>query len=195
MKVINISEVKDKGRIDARPFISNNATLVRLSKRYPSFKIGETSFIHKVRNRNSRVYVKDKSRGLMYLSNTDMQSTNFDNVTYMSKKFISNIAEQKLKKGDIIVSAVGTIGQVTYVDELLEGAVISGNILRFTPKKYPGFIYAYMKSKFGQANLVNIASGSVQDFITPPKLYQYDIPQFPTEKVIKAERLIKESSG
>jgi type I restriction enzyme S subunit len=118
---------------------------------------------------------------LMYLSNTEMQKSRYDSAHFMSKKFLPSIKEQKLKKGDIILSAVGTIGQVAVVSELLENSVISGNILRFTPKENYGYIYAYLQSKFGQANLVNIASGSVQDFITPPKLSEFRIPTLSIE--------------
>lgn len=176
MELIKIQELKDKGRFDAAPFVSCDSSLVRFTKRIPSQKIGNISYIHKVRNRDSRIYVNDESRGLMYLSNTDMQKSSYDSVQYMSKKFLSNLESQKLKKGDIIVSAVGTIGQVALINELLENAVISGNILRFTPKMEGGYIYAYLQSKYGQANLINIASGSVQDFITPPKLSEFEIP-------------------
>ncbi|MDN5396010.1 MAG: restriction endonuclease subunit S, partial [Chryseobacterium sp.] len=201
MGVVKISEIREKGRFDASPFVSESASLVRFTKNLASFKIGELSFIHKVRNRNSRVYVEDKEKGLMYLSNTDMQRASFDNVSYMSKKFLPYIEEQKLKNGDIIVSAVGTIGQVALINDLLKDAVISGNILRFTPEKYPGYIFAYMQCKYGQANLINVASGSVQDFITPPKLADFDIPIVSEQKqeqindaIINASNLRVESN-
>jgi type I restriction enzyme S subunit len=192
---VKISEIKGKGRFDATPYVSENASLVRYTNRLPSNKVGAVSFIHKVRNRDSRVYVKDPNRGLMYLSNTDMQKASYDSAQYMSKKFLSNIKEQKLLKGDIIISAVGTIGQLTLVNELLEGSVISGNILRFTPKENPGFIYAYMQSKYGQANLLNIASGSVQEFITPPKLADFNVPNLPEPKQQEIHNLITEASN
>ena len=192
---VKISEIKSNGRFDATPYVSENASLVRYTNLLPSKKVGSISFIHKVRNRDSRVYVTDPKRGLMYLSNTDMQKASYDSAPYMSKKFLSNIKEQKLKKGDIIISAVGTIGQLALVNELLENSVISGNILRFTPKENPGFIYAYMQSKYGQANLVNIASGSVQDFITPPKLADFNIPNLPEPKQKEIHNLIIEASN
>ena len=195
MEVLKISEIKNNGRFDATTFVSSNAFLVRFTKKLGSFKIGDTSLIHKVRNRDSRVYVKDKTRGLMYLSNTDMQKSNFDNASYMSKQFLSNIAAQKLKCGDIIVSAVGTIGQVAFVNKLFEDAVISGNILRFTPNKLSGYVYAYLQSKYGQANLINIASGTVQDFITPPKLSDFDIPNLPDPIQKEIHNLIVEASN
>jgi type I restriction enzyme S subunit len=192
MQKISVTEIKEKKRFDATPFVSENATLVRFIDKLPGFTIGSVSVIHKVRNRDSRVYVTDKCRGLMYLSNTHMQKSSFIDVPYMSKKFLSNIEEQKLKKGDIILSAVGTIGQITFVNELLEGAVISGNLLRFTPYEVPGYIYAYLISKYGQANMLNIASGSVQDFITPPKLNQFQIPKLKNQQEI--HNLIEEAS-
>ena len=195
METVKISEVKDKGRFDATPFVSSNASLVRFTDKLQSKKIDELSTIHKVRNRDSRVYVKDQSRGVMYLSNTDMQKSSFNSTSYMSRKFLSNIDEQKLKRGDIILSAVGTIGQVALVNELKEDTVISGNLLRFTPNKKAGFIYAYMRSKFGQSNLINIASGSVQDFITPPKLSDFRIPNLTESKQQEIHNIIVESSN
>lgn len=192
---INIIEVIESKRLDAETFVSNNAQKVRQINQFDSNTIKELAFIHKVRNRDSRIYVKDKCRGLMYLSNTDMQKTSYDSTPYMSKKFLSNIEKQKLKVGDIIISAVGTIGQVAYVNKTLENAVISGNILRITPKNMNGFIYAYFASSYGQANLINMASGSVQDFITPPKLSDYKIPIFPKEKQEEIHQLIVDSAN
>lgn len=191
---VNIDEILQNGRFDAPNYISSEALMVRLINHFKGVNVDEIAFIHKVRNRNSRIYVEDRSRGLKYISNTDMQKSSYDSIQYMSKKFLSNVEEQKLKVGDIVISAVGTIGQVAYINNCLKDAVVSGNILRITPNKDGGFIYAYLMSKYGQANLKNMSSGSVQDFITPPKLAKLKIPKFPEIKQQVIHQLIVDAA-
>lgn len=190
---VNIKEIKIKKRFDSQPFVSSNAFLVRISDKIPSLNISDLCKIHKVRNRDSRIYVNDKTKGIRYLSNSDIQSIDESRFQYMSRKFLSNIEEQKIKNQDLLVSAVGTIGIVAFVNEIIADSVISGNILRITPYKFNGYIYSYFVSKYGQANLKQIASGSVQDFITPPKLSEFKIPILPETTQEKIHNLIVEA--
>lgn len=192
--VVGIKEILLKERLDAFSFVSKNFLLARSIYKNKHNTIGELSLIHKVRNRDSRIYVKDKSKGLMYLSNTDISKSSYSDAPYMSKKFLSNIEIQKLKIGDLLTCAVGTIGTVCYVNKQLEGSVVSGNILRFTPKKYAGYIYAFLQSKYGQAVLKDFASGSVQEFITPPKLAKLPIPIFSLDRQQQVHDLIIKSN-
>lgn len=188
--VVSFNEILLKERLDAFSFVSQNSILARLVNKRKHQTIGELSLIHKVRNRDSRVYVKNKSKGLMYLSNSDISKTNITDVQFMSKKFLSNIEDQKIVVGDILTSAVGAIGTVCYVNKQLEGSVISGNLLRFTPRTNAGYIFAFLQSKYGQAVLKDLASGSVQEFITPPKLGKLAIPSFSPETQKRIHNLI-----
>lgn len=192
---VKIKEIRSRKRFDAMPYVSEDAKLTRKIDNNINVSLSTLGNVHKVRNRDSRIYVENIERGVKYLSNSNMQSSSLDNVPYMSKKFLSNLDEQLLKEGDILVSAVGTIGLSSYVNKDLTECVISGNILRFTPNKNNGFIYAYLQSKYGIAYLKELASGSVQDFITPPKLGDFKIPILPEEKQQQIHQLIVDSAN
>lgn len=192
--VVGIKEIRAKERFDAFSYVSKNSLLARSIYKKKHQTLGELSLIHKVRNRDSRIYVQDKSKGLMFLSNTDISKSSYSDAPYMSKKFLSNIEAQKLDVGDLLTCAVGTIGTVCYVNKQLEGAVISGNILRFTPRQFAGFIYAFLQSRYGQAVLKDFASGSVQEFITPPKLAKLPVLNFSQDKQRQIHNLIIQSA-
>lgn len=186
---------KNTKRLDAQSYASDEVVLVRTSMQKKCSLVSSLSMIHKVVNRDKRIYVNDKSRGIPYLSNTDMINIAMDSVPYMSKKFLSSIDSQQIHIGDILVSAVGTIGMVSYVRKDMDGMVISGNILRFSPYKLNGYIYVFLKSKYGKAIIKNLSSGSVQEFITPSKLSKIPIPILSKGVMETAHNLIEEASS
>lgn len=123
--------------------------------------------------RSSRIYVEEKL-GIPYYSGT--------NLSQFCKKGVKNLAkihkqveEVKVKSGWVLITRVGTIGIPYLVDRSLDGHCVSDNILRVISSEeiIPEYLYLFLKSDYGQVQLNQIKTGSVQDFI--PEEYVYDL--------------------
>ena len=136
--------------------------------------------------RSSRLYVKS-DHGIPYYSGTNLSEFSKNDLKFLSKKH-EDINQVKIKKGWILVTRVGTIGIPYFVDESKDGHCASDNILRIIPNEnvLPEFLYVFFKSKYGQLQLNQIKTGSVQDYI--PEEYVSSIrilvPDYPIQKKI-----------
>ncbi len=118
----------------------------------------------------------------------------------VAEKYISRLAdcdmnELRLKRGTLLLTRSGTIGNVALVSKTLDGRVFSDDVIRISFKKeYDlGFVYAFLKSKIGNVLLKTNGYGSVITHIEPEHLEEIQIPDAPIELRIKIYDLIKRS--
>ena len=110
---------------------------------------------------------------------------------YISKKRFEEIKEKYIipKKHDILITAVGTIGNVCYLDKDVEFYFKDGNILHltnFNEKVYPLYLYYYMKSDFFHKQINVSMIGAVQKALTIKMLSNIliEIPSLEEQKKI-----------
>lgn len=110
---------------------------------------------------------------------------------YISKKRFEEIKEKYIipKKHDILITAVGTIGNVCYLDKDVEFYFKDGNILHltnFNEKIYPLYLYYYMKSDFFHKQINVSMIGAVQKALTIKMLSDIliEIPSLNEQKKI-----------
>jgi len=85
----------------------------------------------------------------------------------------------KVKKGTVLISRSGTIGNLTYVNETLENAI------RLEPYEFGGYIYSFLKTKIGQALIKGNIYGAVINQIEPEDIGDILIPN-PEEALKRA---------
>lgn len=114
---------------------------------------------------------------------------------FLSSSMKENIANWFVKKGEILLSCSGTIGNLSYVSNTLNGKCVSQNLIRLVPKDNTmgGYIYAFLKSKFGQLFLTRNNYGAVIQHIDPEHLEQILIPDANKETKEKIHNLIIKS--
>lgn len=145
--------------------------------------------------RARRYYTKDRSRGVPYLSNSDLGKANplrSCKYSLKSKVDVSSI----LRKGMIVTGRVGAIGQTQYIGESFEKMQTMGsdNVIRIVPKEHSGFLFAYLSSKVGNCMFWKYATGGVQPFISSEMVGQILVPILPNEIIEKCDALIKNYS-
>ena len=96
-------------------------------------------------------------------------NTHFD--CYISEELFNSIKEQKgaPQKGDILITAVGTIGNVLKVDTDRDFYFKDGNVIwlsEFSSDVYPDFLYYYLKSEFIKTQINRNLIGAVQKALT-----------------------------
>ena len=135
--------------------------------------------------RSARIYV-DESQGVPYYSGTNLSVFSKHDLKHLSNTH-KNIKDVKIKKDWILITRVGTIGIPHLVDGSKNEHCVSDNILRVLPNNeiMPEFLYIFFKSIYGQLQLDQIKTGSVQDYI--PEHYMKNIILLNPEKSIQKE--------
>jgi len=103
------------------------------------------------------------------------------------------VSDLHVKKGTVLISRSGTIGNMSFVNETLEKFLISEHAMRLECNSYPGYVYAYLKTKTGQALIRSNIYGSVIQQIEPEHLATIPIPDAPKEMKSKVDNLIVQS--
>ena len=80
--------------------------------------------------RFARIYVDDPDYGEPWLSPSDMQKSDLSNVRYVSSKYTPNIDGLRVHHQWILLSRSGTIGNLVYVRQDMDGMVGSPLFLR-----------------------------------------------------------------
>ncbi len=143
-----------------------------------------------------RVYVDNETNGFPFLTASDMMKAELEGGKYISRKY-SDVDHLKLKKGWILVSRSGTLGNTVYTNEDFERFIGTDDLIRIEPdnsKLLPGFLYAYLSSKFGYGLLTQSGYGGVVQHIEPHHIENLPVPIFPEEKQKQIDQLIGEAS-
>lgn len=116
-------------------------------------------------NNNGHPYIKVKDMG------TYKTKLN-DTFEYLPDELVTKLSNYTVKTNDIILSIVGTIGNVSIIDKSLDGANLTENCVKLiTNEKYlSSFLYYYLISNKGQSEISKGIVGSTQ-----PKLPFYNI--------------------
>lgn len=98
---------------------------------------------------------------------------------YISASTQTDIDALRVKKGQVLLTCSGTIGNCAYVRNTLDGLIFSHDVIRIQPKEQGGFIYAFLKTEIGSAIINTSNYGAVIQHIEPAHLSQIHIPNPP----------------
>ncbi|MEP7288172.1 MAG: hypothetical protein ABI947_20650 [Chloroflexota bacterium] len=134
--------------------------------------------------------------GVRYLRGQDLIKffVSDSNPVYIPYEAYTSLRRSHMKKGDVLLSIVGTIGSVSLVTDkydYLTGsckiAIIRSNTIN------PYFLAAYLASNIGQAQIKRRVRGAVQQGLILPDLRYFPIPVISEQSILEIEDLIKKS--
>jgi len=128
--------------------------------------------------RFSRCYIDDSSRGIRFLSSSDMLRADLSNVKLLSRKHTHSLEKLKIYRGWILVSCSGTIGNMIYCSEQHNGYTASQHIMRIVPnrKVLPGYLFAFLSSRYGKSMITQGTYGAVIQHIEPQHIQNLPVP-------------------
>ena len=125
--------------------------------------------------RSKRVYIdKSNENAVGFLGSSEMLSTHPKPVKFLLKT--DETDKFALKKGQILLSRSGTIGNVNYVNSTLENYFVSEHAIRIICKEHPGYVYTFLKSKEGRILVKSNMFGAVISQLEPEHLNYIPIP-------------------
>jgi len=132
--------------------------------------------------RFARTYITDQSRGIPFLSSSDMMQSDLRSVKLLSRALTpSKLLEAiRLHQGWALISCSGTIGNAVFVRPDMDGMTGSQHIMRVAPKAgmiLAGYLYAFLSSKIGYALVTQGTYGAVVHHIEPEHIVDLPIPR------------------
>ncbi len=136
--------------------------------------------------RFTRHYVEDEENSVPFLGGTNITQLILNTEKRLS---INNpkLDELKVESGWILVTRSGSTGIVSSVPPAWNGYAISEHVIRIIPdnEKVPSeYLYAFLKSKYGQHLLNQGVYGSVIDEITPEFIGHIEIPISKSKRIL-----------
>lgn len=159
--------------------LRERANLVKLENK----EITENIVLAGVFKRN---YVQ-KGHGYPFLGGKEITQLSPETDKYLSKITHKKRYEKELrvKENWILVTDRGTIGKVVIVPKHMENMAVSQNVLKIVPKIYPGYIYCFLNSDYGQILIKRQSYGSVVNMIDDSSLGDVQIPIIKDREIVK----------
>lgn len=195
---VSLSEIIERGmRLEASVYdVEAKQAYMRIKNGlYPAVDlIGPNSPVKKAHygGRLKRNYVeKNEETTVGFIGSSEMLDVSPQPVKFMIDD--DRVSELHVKRGTVLISRSGTIGNMSFVNETLEKFLISEHAMRLECNNFPGYVYAYLKTKTGQALIRSNIYGSVIQQIEPEHLASIPIPNAPNEIKAKIDSMIVES--
>lgn len=160
-------------------YLSKNAELFRLRDK----KITDRIILAGVFKRN---YVQ-KGQGYPFIGGKEITQ-----LSPKTDKYLSYITHKKryekelrVKENWILATDRGTIGKVVIVPKHMENMAISQNVLKIAPKIYPGYIYCFLNSDYGQLLIKRQSYGSVVNMIDNSCMGEVQVPILKNRKIVE----------
>ena len=143
--------------------------------------------------RFKRIYV-DQEHGVPFLQGSHVVHFQPADIKYLSRAAHTRLDRWIIEAGWIFVTCSGTIGRTTIALDSWAGWATSQHICRIipdpaSPRARPGYIYAYLSSELGQAQLTAQIYGAVVDELTEGQARSVliPLPGTPEQREIVAE--------
>jgi type I restriction enzyme S subunit len=101
------------------------------------------------------------------------------NLVYVPNEVWRAISRYIVEAGDIVISIVGTIGEVAMVPRSLHMANLTENAARIRTQKdmlHPAFLARFLRSKGGQAQIERLTVGTTQRKLALFRIEQIEVP-------------------
>ncbi len=148
--------------------------------------------------RFARHYVDSPAAGVPLLSGSDVLASDISTALIISQKQVATMPEMVLNAGTTLITSYGTVGRCAYVRGDMVGMVGSDNVMKIVPAtdfKAPGYLYAFLASRFGVALASVGATGGVVQFLPPERLYDLPVPRLGSSIETKLHQLIQAAAS
>jgi type I restriction enzyme S subunit len=129
--------------------------------------------------RFARTYVEQEF-GIPFLQGSHIVHFQPADIKFVSPTVHKHIEKWVIHKDWILVTRSGTVGRVAITPEAWDGWAASEHILRIVPKQDgkcpPGYLFAYLSSPIGQAQLTAQIYGAVVDELTEDQARSVIVP-------------------
>lgn len=133
-------------------------------------RLGE--LLDEVRNSSlrKRAYVEGAENGVPLMGGKQLTQLRPVPLGFLSRFLTKGLSQEQVSENWILVSCGGTIGRISLVGRHVSRYVFTQDVMRLIcdeRKAYPGFLFAFLASPYGQIQLMSASYGSVQKKLRP----------------------------
>ncbi|MEV7523768.1 restriction endonuclease subunit S [Streptomyces sp. NPDC091371] len=192
-------------RLDASPYVSGALAMKEMLKRVPrteplaSLTDGHNGGLFSG-PLFKRVYLTDPEHSVPFLGTKDMMTADLTGLPRLKKSDAesSALSYLELKPGMTLISRSGfNAGRRSYARPDMEGIWGSEDIVKVEPnqkKIKPGYLYAFLLSKFGEVLVRGSVYGSAVKHIEPHHIAGLPVPRFDAKLEERIHKLIEKSA-
>lgn len=176
----------DQGsRLDASPYLSGAYEARKLLERLPG-----TQALHEITTGHDggifngpqfgRLYTNDPEYGVPFMGSTDMLEADFTNLPLLHHKIADQFPYLEVKPGMTMITCSGTVGRTAYVRPDMAGFWSSQHTMKVNPdpsRILPGYLYAFLQSRYGIPIVVGAAYGAIVQHIEPHQIAGLPVPR------------------
>ena len=181
-------------RMDSQYQIGHKS-IVKEKRNLTTTKINDVAKDIFTGNRGKRNYVEND--GIYFLSSSEMMLANPKRFCKKISRRTPNLNDLLVKKGNILISRSGSVGNTILVSNDLNGCAVSEHAMRLVideEKIAPEYVFAYFCTKQGKDSLAILPYGSVIVTLGEEFLGDVDLPLLPIETQDRITALVKEYS-
>jgi type I restriction enzyme, S subunit len=144
--------------------------------------------------RIKRMWVSDERNGIRFLSSTDILKTDLSHLQIISKQAARTNPKLLIRSGWTLITRAGTVGRMAYARPDMDGLACSEDVLRVIPDSAripPGYLYAYLSSKFGVPIVVGGTYGAIIQHIEPSHIADLPTPRLGKKVEQRAHELVE----
>lgn len=185
---VRSSWIRELGcRLDAPPFVSG---ALEAKKTIESLRVRKDCVEQVVASGNrgvfhagrvTRQWVTDPAFGTKFLSGTDIFQNDLSNLALISNKVVRSNEKLLVQSGWILITRSGTVGRTMYARPDMDGFALTEDVLRVVPDSsriQPGYLYAFLASKFGVPVVISGTYGSIIQHLEPEHILPIAVPRF-----------------
>jgi type I restriction enzyme S subunit len=200
------SWLREQGfRLDAPPFLAGAIEARKLLEQLPvkkeplaSLTKGHNGGIYNgpMFRRN---YVTDREHGVPFLTSSGILLADLATLPLLSKKdaMSSRLSYLQIREGMTLISCSGAIGRMAYTRPEMDGMWSSQDVLKVVPdpgRILPGYLYAFLSSKFGVPLVIGGTYGAVIPHIEPYHIATLPVPRLSEELERRVHELVQEAA-
>jgi type I restriction enzyme S subunit len=195
---------RDGRRLDCGPYMSGALeakvlleSMQARKEKLQSLTRGGLSGIYHA-GRIKRMWVDSPEYGRPFLSSTEILQADLSNLPLISEKAVAENPRLLIHSGWTLITRSGTVGRMAFARPDMDGLACSEGVLRVVPdpeKIPPGYLYAYLSSKFGAPLVVGGTYGTIIQHIEPKHIADLPVPRLGKEVEQRAHELVTRAAN
>jgi len=145
------------------------------------------------------VSVSDPNRGRPYVSAKDIVQSQITPTTFLAPSMGSLLSTLELREGMVLITCSGmNLGKVIWARRDMEGLCASGDLIRIVPdslKVSPGYLCAYLSSRFGWASIRKLIYGGHIKHIEPTAVSRIEVPRLTRTTEQRIHELVENAAS
>jgi type I restriction enzyme, S subunit len=173
-------------RLDCGPYMSGAIEAIELLKKHRTEPLKELTAGHNGGIYNGpqfvRNYVEDPAHGVPFLTTSTMLQADLANLHMISRKDAHSpkLKYLRVEEGMTLITCSGSIGRMAFARKDMEGCWSNQDIMKVVADDrliLPGYLYAYLSSRFGVPIVVSGTYGAIIQYIEPRHLAELPVPR------------------